>query len=109
MMMLVMMMMMMMCAGQECAANCRVQCGLLGGLCPAVSCSVANPLQCTGGTSTTSTTSTTTASPIISSCDSGYTLSGSKCYRVVTSSSNYLAAILGCVSQVMMMMMMMLM
>ena len=62
------------CAGQECAANCRVQCGFLGGLCPAVSCSVANPLQCTGGV--TVTTTSTTAAPITSSCDPGYTLSG---------------------------------
>ena len=61
------------CAGQECAANCRVQCGLLGSLCPAVSCSLANPQQCTG-----SGVTTTTAAPITSSCDSGYTLSGDK-------------------------------
>lgn len=84
------------CAGQECAANCRVQCGFLGGLCPAVSCSVANPLQCTGGV--TVTTTSTTAAPITSSCDPGYTLSGSKCYRLVSSSANYLQAVLGCVS-----------
>lgn len=82
------------CAGQECAANCRVQCGFLGSLCPAVSCSLANPGQCTGSGVTTSTT----AAPITSSCDPGYTLSGSKCYRVVSSSANYLQAILGCVS-----------
>lgn len=84
------------CAGQECAANCRVQCGFLGGLCPAVSCSVANPLQCTGGA--TVTTTSTTAAPITSSCDPGYTLSGSKCYRLVSTSANYLQAVLGCVS-----------
>ena len=66
------------CAGQECAANCRVQCGFLGSLCPAVSCSLANPGQCTGSGVTTSTT----AAPITSSCDPGYTLSGDMRYNM---------------------------
>jgi len=43
-------------------------------------------------------TTSTTAAPIISSCDPGYTLSGSKCYRVVSDPANYLQAVLGCVS-----------
>merc|ERR1711868_14683 len=47
---------------------------------------VANPAQCTGGSGGGST----------SSCDSGYTLAGSRCYKLVTSSSNYLQAVLGC-------------
>ena len=68
------------CAGQSCSAGCRVKCGFFSSLCPAVSCGVANPAQCTGGSGGGST----------SSCDSGYTLAGSRCYKLVTSSSNYL-------------------
>ena len=34
--------------------------------------------------------STTTLAPSTSSCDAGYTTVGSKCYKVVTSSANYL-------------------
>ena len=68
------------CAGKSCSAGCRVQCGFFSSPCPAVSCGVANPAQCTGGSGGGST----------SSCDSGYTLAGSRCYKLVTSSSNYL-------------------
>merc|ERR1712012_990048 len=73
------------CAGQSCSAGCRVKCGFFSSLCPAVSCGVANPAQCTGGSGGST-----------SSCDSGYTLAGSRCYKLVTSSSNYLQAVLGC-------------
>jgi len=79
------------CNGRPCEAGCRVQCGFLGQLCDPVSCSVANPGQCTGGSGGGGGGST-------SSCDPGYTLVGSKCLKLVTSSSNYLQAILGCVS-----------
>ena len=67
------------CAGKSCSAGCRVQCGFFSSPCPAVSCGVANPAQCTGGSGGST-----------SSCDSGYTLAGSRCYKLVTSSSNYL-------------------
>jgi len=82
------------CAGRPCTAQCRVQCGFLGQLCEPVSCAVANPSGCSGSAGT----STTTLAPSTSSCDAGYTTVGSKCYKVVTSSANYLQAILGCVA-----------
>lgn len=85
------------CAGRPCDAGCRVQCGLFGFLCEPVTCAAANPGGCSGG-SVTTTTTTTTSLPPTSSCDAGYTLTGSKCLKLVTTSSNYLQAILGCVN-----------
>jgi len=78
------------CAGRPCDAGCRVKCGFLAPLCPAVSCGVANPGQCTGGSGG--------GGGSTSSCDTGYTLVGDKCIKLVTSSSNYLQAIVGCVN-----------
>merc|ERR1712064_58335 len=88
------------CAGKPCDAGCRVQCGVFGQLCQAVSCAAANPGGCSGSVTTTPTTpsTTSTTAPPLSSCDAGYTLTGSKCLKLVTTPSNYLQAILGCVN-----------
>jgi len=79
------------CIGRNCTDQCTVRCGFLGMFtCNPISCQVANPLLCTAVTTTT-TASTTT-------CDSGWTQVGSKCYIVQAGPSNYYDAIAGCIA-----------
>merc|ERR1711936_1049387 len=77
------------CAGRPCDSQCRVQCGFLSGLCPAVSCQAANPTQCGGG-------SGGGGGGGGGGCEAGYTLVVSKCVKVVAGPANYLSAITGC-------------
>merc|ERR1712038_1943107 len=76
------------CAGRPCDSQCRVQCGFLSGLCPAVSCQAANPAQCSGGGGGGGGGG--------GRCEAGYTEVGSKCMTLVPGPANYLSAILGC-------------
>ena len=68
-------------------SQCRVQCGFLSGLCPAVSCQAANPTQCGAGGG---------GGGGGGGCGAGYTQVVSKCVKVVAGPANYLSAITGC-------------
>merc|ERR1711953_1334386 len=74
------------CAGRPCESQCRVQCGFLSGLCPAVTCQAANPAQCSGGGGGGGG----------SRCSPGYTDLGRVCVEVVAGPANYLSAITDC-------------
>merc|ERR1719479_462195 len=76
------------CAGRPCSSQCRVQCGFLSGLCPAVTCQAANSAQCTGGGGAGGGGG--------SRCPSGYTDLGRVCVEVVAGPANYLSALLDC-------------
>merc|ERR1712213_53482 len=76
------------CNGKLCTAKCTVRCGFLGStVCDPITCQVANPGGCTGGSGGSS-----------SACESGYTEVGSKCYKVNTGPLNYLESLKSCIS-----------
>jgi len=98
------------CNGQSCDAGCKVKCGwIFQFLCPTVSCGVANPSGCvpattttttsTTSTTTTATTTTTTTTTTTPGCPADYTTSGSKCFKVFTAVSNWLAALTTCIGE----------
>merc|ERR1712227_477491 len=87
------------CNGQSCDAGCKVKCGwIFQFACPTVACGVANPSGCVPAT-TTATTTTTTTTTTTPGCPADYTTSGSKCFKVFTAVSNWLAALTTCIGE----------
>jgi hypothetical protein len=82
-----------------------VQCGLLSGPCPSLSCSLAAPATCLSATTTATpttaappTTATTTAAPVPAACPPGYTQpSATKCWLLSTSQLDWLDALTACI------------
>merc|ERR1712215_298458 len=89
------------CIGQKCTAQCTVRCGFAGMFtCNPISCQVANPLLCTPATTTTTTAAATTTTTAASgTCDAGWTLTGSKCYKYEAGPSDYYDAMANCLGQ----------
>ena len=67
------------------SGSCTLTCGLTGEVCPPVSCQVANPSQCTGGTN--------------DPCDDGYTQVGTKCWKKYTTQLDWLASVEACAAE----------
>ena len=66
------------------SAKCTLSCGLFSLFsCAPVTCGTANPFQCVAS----------------STCPSGWTVSGSKCFNVFEGPSNWLAALQFCIAQ----------
>lgn len=71
------------CKGMSCSAQCTLSCGLFSLFsCAPVSCGAANPFQCVAA----------------STCPSGWTVSGQKCFRVFPGPSNWLASLQTCIA-----------
>jgi len=74
------------CKGLSCDAQCTLSCGLFSLFkCPPVSCAKANPFQCIPSSSNT--------------CPAGWTVSGSKCFRLFTDNTDWLTALRRCMAQ----------
>jgi len=71
------------CNGKSCSATCTVSCGFFSFFtCAPLTCATANPTACIATTAT---------------CEVGWSLSGTKCFKVEAGPSNWLASLTSCI------------